>query len=39
MRPIRWKAVVSASILISAALGPTPSAQYEKGKPSPSIPL
>jgi hypothetical protein len=34
MRPIRWTAIVFASILSSAALGPTLSAQYEKGKPS-----
>jgi hypothetical protein len=35
MRHIRWWAVVFASILSSVALGPTLSAQYEKGKPSP----
>jgi hypothetical protein len=35
MRPIHWTAIAFASILSSAALGPTLSAQYEKGKPSP----
>ena len=35
MQRIRWTAIVFASILSSAALGRTLSAQYEKGKPSP----
>jgi hypothetical protein len=35
MRPILWTAIVFASILSSAALGPTLSGLHEKGKPSP----
>jgi hypothetical protein len=38
MRPIRWTALVFASILTSAALEPTLSARYEEGKPSPPSP-